>query len=71
MTDSAFDYRLRSLERRVREIEEVKPDVIAERVAQLTRRVDTLIKVGIGILIALVGSSITFAFTVFALIGNG
>lgn len=70
MTTAAGDYRLADLERRISEIEKARPDVIADRVARLTERMDTLIKIGVSILLALVAATISFAFFTLQTLGH-
>jgi hypothetical protein len=57
-------YQLRDLERRVAEIEAVKPDVLAHVVGQLQREVAAMRRVLIGFAFTIAGSAIVFAFAV-------
>jgi hypothetical protein len=57
--------RLRSLERRVEEIEKTKPAVIADRMDFLTKEVRSLRIAFYTFAVTAVGSAVAFAFTVF------
>lgn len=73
MTDVATNnipYWGRELARRVDALEELKPAVLAERVANLSEDVKALKRAFYTFAIGAVGSSIGFAFTVFALLGR-
>lgn len=63
-------WRLRRVEERLAEIEELKPEVMAYEIHQINSKVDRLTGVVIKVGISIVGSAIVFAFTVFALIGG-
>lgn len=63
-------FRLSSLERRVDDLEDLRPAVIAERVSNLSTDVQALKRAFYTFAVAAVGSSVGFAFTVFALLGR-
>lgn len=63
-------FRLASLERRVDDLEELRPAVLAERVSNLSTDVQALKRAFYTFAVGTVGSSIVFAFTVFALLGR-
>lgn len=54
----------RELSRRVGKIEDVKPDVLAEKIDQLSTDVRALKTAFYALILSVVGSAIAFAFTV-------
>lgn len=60
----------RALERRIEVIERIEPAVLAEQVRNLTDDVRSLKRAFYAFAFSVVGSSIVFAFTVFALLGK-
>lgn len=63
-------FRIASLERRVDRLEGYDPAVLTERVGNLSDDVKALKRAFYTFAIGAVGSSIVFAFTVFALLGK-
>lgn len=61
----------RELGRRIGRIEDVKPDVLAEKLDQLSADVKALKTAFYALILSVVGSAIAFAFTVFAQHGGG
>lgn len=56
----------RELSRRIGRIEDVKPDVLAEKIEQLSDDVKALKNAFYLLILSVVGSAIAFAFTVFS-----
>jgi hypothetical protein len=66
--NGTLGYRMSALEKRVEEIEAVKPDVLAHVVSELHDEVVALRRALVGFALAVAGSAIVFAFTVFEIL---
>lgn len=60
----------RELSRRIGKIEDVKPDVLAEKIAALGEDVQSLKRAFYTFAVSAVGAAVVFAFSVFALLGK-
>jgi hypothetical protein len=67
-TNGSLPYRVAALERRVEEIEAVKPDVLAHVVSELHDEVMALRRALVGFALTVAASAIVFAFTVFEIL---
>lgn len=63
-------WRVERLEEWRKEIDDLKPELMAHEIHQLNNKMDRLTGVVIKVGISIVGSAVVFAFTVFALIGG-
>lgn len=69
--DGAYlPYRVRELERRLDRVDDLKLDVLAERVVEMREDVQSLRRAFYTFAFSVVGSAIVFAFTVFGLLGR-
>lgn len=60
----------RELARRLEKIEDLKPDVLAEKIAALGDDVQSLKRAFYTFAVSAVGAAVVFAFSVFALLGR-
>jgi hypothetical protein len=64
-------WRLNRLNERVAEIEKLEPSKMAYKLGELVDDVKSVKRLGYAIVIALIGSAISFAFMAFAIAGGG
>ena len=57
------EWRLRSLERRIKDIEDTHPAVLADRVANLSRQMTAMTRAFYGLMIAIVTASLGIVIT--------
>lgn len=67
---NGVQWRLNDLDRRMKQIESLKPDVMAFEVKETRDDVKALKRAFYTFAFSVVGSTIVFAFTVFALLGK-
>lgn len=67
---NGISFRVRSLESRMRRIEDLKPEVMAYEIQETRSEIRALKRAFYTFAFSVVGSAILFAFTVFALLGK-
>jgi hypothetical protein len=63
----AVAYRLRDVERRLSNIEALKPDVMADRIDNMAKEFRTMKNAFYLLIVAIIGATLAFAFTVISL----